>query len=88
MPDRKTLKIRYPTAGRFESFKRAHENQTAALARLLDEAGVPEEPEWGRCEACEAALAHGFARDDDGRPLCFACAGIDPEDFPVIPGEQ
>lgn len=80
MTDRKTLKIQPPTAGRFERYKRAGESQTAALARLLDDAGVPEEPEFPRCDSCGTALGHGFVCDD-GRALCFDCADLDHDDY-------
>jgi hypothetical protein len=40
--DRKSLKIREPTASRFEEFQRDSESQTDALARLLDYADVEE----------------------------------------------
>lgn len=74
MTDRKSLKIRGPTGDRFERFQRDGESQTDALARLLDEAGVPE---ILRCSECgDTVQAH--ARDDDGRIMCFNCAGIDP----------
>lgn len=75
---RKSLKIREPTADRFERFQRNGESQTDALARLLDQAGVPE---ILRCSECaDAVQAH--ARDDEGRIMCFDCAGIDPEQVP------
>lgn len=70
---RKSLKIRKPTADRFERFQRGGESQTDALARLLDEVGVPEVL---RCSECgDTVQAH--ARDEDGNILCFDCAGID-----------
>lgn len=75
MSERKSLKIRRPTADRFQRFQRDGESQTDALARLLDEADVPAVL---RCSECgDAVQAH--ARDDDGRILCFDCAGVDPE---------
>ena len=74
---RKSLKIRHPTADRFGSFQRPDESQTAALARLLDAAGVPEAL---RCAECgDAVQAH--ARDDNGRIMCFDCAGVAPGDL-------
>lgn len=75
---RKTLKIRQPTAERFERFKRPDENQTQAVARLLDEAGVPEVL---RCSVCgDAVQAH--ARDDEGNIYCFEHAGVDESALP------
>lgn len=73
MTDRKSLKIRQPTAERFERFQREGESQTEALARLLDEVGVPE---IIRCSECGTTL-QTHVRDDEGRVLCFDCAGID-----------
>jgi len=73
MSDRKSLKIRGPTADRFERYQREGESQTDALARLLDETGVPE---ILRCEDCENAV-ETHVRTDDGRILCLDCAGID-----------
>jgi rubrerythrin len=75
---RKSLKIRKPTADRFERFQRDGESQTDALARLLDNAGVPEVL---RCSECgDPVQAH--ARDDEGKILCFDCAGVDPAQVP------
>lgn len=75
---RKSLKIRKPTADRFERFQRDGESQTDALARLLDEAGVPE---ILRCAECgDAVQAH--VRDGEGRIMCFDCAGIAPSQLP------
>lgn len=73
MSERKSLKIRQPTADRFERWQRDGESQTEALARLLDEAGVREVL---RCSECgKTVQAH--ARDEQGRILCFGCAGVD-----------
>lgn len=69
---RKTIKAARPTFERFKSFKREGENQNDALARLLDTAGVPEHLE---CAVC-AQPVQAHARDDDGRILCFECAGV------------
>lgn len=75
---RKSLKIRQPTADRFERFQRGGESQTDALARLLDDAGVPEVL---RCSECgDAVQAH--ARDDEGEIVCFDCAGIGRDGLP------
>lgn len=75
---RKSLKIRAPTADRFDRFQRERESQTDALARLLDEAGVPEVL---RCSECgDPVQAH--ARDEEDRVLCFDCAGIDSSQVP------
>lgn len=74
MTERKSLKIRGPTGDRFDRFQRRDESQTDALARLLDEADVPE---ILRCSNCgDTVQAH--VRDDDGRIMCFECGGIDP----------
>lgn len=74
MSERKSLKIRQPTADRFERFQRDTESQTDALARLLDEADVPE---ILRCSECtEHVQAH--ARTEDGRILCFDCVEFGP----------
>jgi rubrerythrin len=78
MSDRKSLKIRGPTADRFERYQRDGESQTDALARLLDKAGVPE---ILRCAECGTTV-QAHARDDDGRIMCFDCAGIDPAQVP------
>jgi len=78
MSERKSLKIRQPTADRFERFQRDGESHTDALARLLDEVGVPETL---RCTECGSTV-QAHARDDDGRIMCFDCAGIDPEQTP------
>lgn len=72
MPERKTLKIREPTASRFDRFARDGESQTATLSRLLDRAGVPESH---RCSECGTTV-QAHARDEEGRVLCFDCAGI------------
>jgi hypothetical protein len=75
---RKSLKIRGPTGDRFERFQRNGESQTDALARLLDEAGVPE---ILRCLECgDKVQTH--VRDDGGRIMCFDCAGVDPAQVP------
>lgn len=75
---RKSLKIRQPTADRFERYQRNEESQTDALARLLDEVGVAEVL---RCEECgNTVQAH--ARDDNGRIMCFDCAGVDADQLP------
>ena len=76
MSGRKSLKIRHPTASRFERFRRPDENQTDALARLLDRADVPEVLQCAECDT--NVQAH--ARDDEGRILCFDCAGVDRAD--------
>lgn len=78
MSNRKSLKIRQPTADRFGRFQRDGENQTDALARLLDEAGVPE---ILQCVECGTTV-QAHARDDEGRILCFECAGVSPEQLP------
>lgn len=78
MGERKSLKIRRPTAERFARFQRDGESQTDALARLLDEADVPEVL---HCHECETEV-QAHARDDDGRVLCFDCAGVDEADLP------
>lgn len=75
---RKSLKIRRPTAKRFERFQRDGESQTDALARLLDEADVPEILE---CVDCGGTV-QAHARDEEGRILCFECAGVSPEQIP------
>lgn len=74
---RKSLKIRQPTADRFGRFQRKGESQTDALARLLDEAGVPEVL---RCSECESAVQDHTRIDGEIR--CFECAGIDPAQVP------
>lgn len=73
MSERKSLKIRQPTADRFERWQRDGESQTEALARLLDEAGVREVL---RCSECGTNV-QAHARDEQGRILCFECAGVD-----------
>jgi len=73
MTERKSLKIRQSTADRFEWFQRNGESQTDTLARLLDEAGVPEVL---RCSDCRKRV-QAHVRDDEGRIMCFDCAGID-----------
>jgi recombinational DNA repair protein (RecF pathway) len=78
MTGRKSLKIRQPTADRFERFERNGESQTDALARLLDEAGVPEVL---RCVECGSAV-QAHARNEDGRIMCLDCAGVDPGQLP------
>lgn len=83
MTDRKSLKIRLSTAERFERFQRDGETQTEALARLLDVVGVPE---FRRCEECGDAV-QGHARDDNGKIMCFDCAGIDPSEHPFLCSE-
>lgn len=80
MSDRKSLKIRRATAGRFERWQRPGESQTEALARLLDEADVPEVL---RCVECGTTV-QAHARDGDGQVLCFDCAGVDPTDHPLV----
>jgi hypothetical protein len=76
MTKRKSLKIREPTATRFERFQRGGESQTDALARLLDEADVPEVLV---CSECGKKL-QAHVRDDDWDILCFECAGVDSDD--------
>lgn len=66
MSRRYSAGFRYPTAARFEHFKREDESQTSALARLLDAAGVPEVDE---CEECEEYVAN-YVRFDDATVLC------------------
>lgn len=78
MGRRRSLKVEERTFDRFAQFKRGGENQTGALARLLDEAGVDE---LLRCEVCLADV-QAFARDDDGRMLCFDCAGVSEDELP------
>lgn len=80
MTDRKSLKIRRPTAARFERYQREAESQTEALARLLDDAGVPEVL---RCVDCGTGV-QAHARDEEGRVLCFDCAGVDPTNHPFV----
>lgn len=75
MSERKSLKIREPTASRFQRFQRDGESQTDAVARLLDEADVPEVL---RCAECGTDV-QSHARDADGRIMCFDCAGVNPE---------
>lgn len=72
MSDRKSLKIRAPTADRFDRHQREGESQTDALARLLDKAGVPE---ILRCSECGTTV-QAHARDEKGTILCFDCAGV------------
>lgn len=74
MSDRKSIKVRQQTGDRFDRFRREGESQTEALMRLLDEAGVPV---LLRCSEC-GAVVQAHARDDEGRVLCFDCAGVDP----------
>lgn len=72
MTDRKTLKIRRQTADRFEWFQRPKETQTDALARLLDEAGVPAVLE---CVECGAVLetTDPLAVGGLGKVFCREC---------------
>lgn len=81
MTDRKSLKIRGPTARRFDHWQRDGESQTDALARLLDEAGVPE---FHECVECGANLQTYVVRAymDGDEIVCLDCAGIDPEQIP------
>lgn len=72
MSKRRTLKVAASTFDRFARFKRPGENTTDALARLLDYAGVPETL---MCEECGTSV-QAHARDDDGRIMCFDCAGV------------
>lgn len=75
---RMSLKIQQPAADRFNRFRRSEESQTEAFTRLLDDADVPEVL---RCAECgESVQAH--ARDDEGRILCFDCAGVDSTALP------
>jgi len=78
MTARKSLKIRQPTWDRFKRYKRDGESQTDALARLLDAADVPE---ILRCAECGIKV-QAHARDNDGRIICFDCAGIELEQAP------
>lgn len=78
MAERKSLKIRQPTADRFERFQRDGESQTDALARLLDEADVPEVL---RCSECGNAV-QTHMRDDSGTIYCLDCADVDREVVP------
>lgn len=78
MSERKSLRIQQPTGRRLERFKREDETWTSAIGRLLDAAGVPEVLV---CEECgDEVQAH--ARDDEGRILCFDCAGVDRDQLP------
>lgn len=57
------------TANRFERFSREAESHTDTLARLLDEAGVPETL---RCSECgETVQTH--VRDESGVIFCPDC---------------
>lgn len=75
MTERKSLKIRRKTYERFARFKREYENQSGALARLLDEAGVQRRLECADC----GTTVQAHARDEHDRILCFDCAGVDPD---------
>lgn len=70
---RKSLKIREPTARRFARWQRADESQTDALARLLDEAGVPEKL---HCVECGDPV-QDHVRDSEGTVYCYGCADVE-----------
>lgn len=74
MTSRKTLKIRRPTADRFERFCRDRETQTAALSRLLDQAGVPEAV---ICDECGETASGIFVKTRNGDSFCGDCSDID-----------
>lgn len=77
MAGRTSLKIRDPTADRFGRWQRGGESQTDALARLLDEAGVPEVLHCSECG--DDVQAH--VRDGSGATYCHGCADVDPPDL-------